>query len=133
MAAWSAAGVSHGHSAPTRANAPIGWCRRPGSARCPWARRNPGCGRSRQRSRTKASTISVRDDWWKALPAISWSPALPCRRRDSGPFVFAHADPEALEGKSRAAFRGGFLGVVSLGWSTLAQIVEASEADRDAL
>jgi hypothetical protein len=51
----------------------------------------------------------------------------------SGAFMFAHADPDALEGKSRAAFRGGFLGVVSLGWSTLAQIVEASEADRDAL
>jgi Family of unknown function (DUF6505) len=51
----------------------------------------------------------------------------------SGTFMFAHADPDALEGKSRAAFRGGFLGVVSLGWSTLAQIVEASEADRDAL
>jgi len=31
------------------------------------------------------------------------------------------------------AFRGGFLGVASLGWSTLAQIVEASEADRAAL
>jgi hypothetical protein len=51
----------------------------------------------------------------------------------SGAFMFAHADPDALQGKSRAAFRGGFLGVNSLGWSTLAQIVEASEADRDAL
>jgi hypothetical protein len=51
----------------------------------------------------------------------------------SGAFMFARADPDAYEGKSRAAFRGGFLGVVSLGWSTLAQIVEASEADRDAL
>jgi Family of unknown function (DUF6505) len=51
----------------------------------------------------------------------------------SGAFMFADADPEALEGKSRAAFRGGFLGVASLGWSTLVQIVEASEADRQAL
>ena len=34
---------------------------------------------------------------------------------------------------SRAAFRSGFLGVPSLGWSTLVQIVEASEADRAAL
>jgi hypothetical protein len=51
----------------------------------------------------------------------------------SGAFMFAHADPDALEGKSRAAFRGGFLGVASLGWSTLVQIVDASEADRDAL
>jgi hypothetical protein len=51
----------------------------------------------------------------------------------SGAFMFADADPESLEGKSRAAFRSGFLGVASLGWSTLVQIVEASEADRDAL
>jgi len=48
----------------------------------------------------------------------------------SGAFVFWDADPEALSGKARAAFRGGFLGVDSLGWSTLVQIVEASEADR---
>jgi Family of unknown function (DUF6505) len=51
----------------------------------------------------------------------------------SGAFMFADADPDALEGKPRAAFRGGFLGVRSLGWSTLVQIVEASEDDRAAL
>jgi hypothetical protein len=51
----------------------------------------------------------------------------------SGAFMFADADPAALDGKPRAAFRGGFLGVPSLGWSTLAQIVEASEEDRAAL
>lgn len=51
----------------------------------------------------------------------------------SGAFMFADADPDALGGKPRAAFRGGFLGVPSLGWSTLVQIVEASEADRAAL
>ena len=48
----------------------------------------------------------------------------------SGAFVFWDRDPSALEGKARSAFRGGFLGVASLGWSTLVQIVEASEADR---
>jgi hypothetical protein len=48
----------------------------------------------------------------------------------SGAFAFAHADLEALERKARAAFRSGFLSVSSLGWSTLAEIVEASEADR---
>jgi hypothetical protein len=47
----------------------------------------------------------------------------------SGAFAFARADPEALE-KARAAFRFGFLGLSSLGWSTLAEIVEASEEDR---
>jgi hypothetical protein len=50
----------------------------------------------------------------------------------SGAFVFAHRDPAALTGKARAAFRGGFLGVDSFGWSTLARIVEANEADRAA-
>jgi hypothetical protein len=51
----------------------------------------------------------------------------------SGAFMFADADPDALAGKSRAAFRGGFLGVASLGWSTLVQIVEATQQDRDRL
>jgi len=48
----------------------------------------------------------------------------------SGAFAFWQRDPGTLEGKVRSAFRGGFLGVDSLGWSTLAQIVEANEADR---
>ena len=48
----------------------------------------------------------------------------------SGAFVFWNTDPAALEGKARSAFRGGFLGVASLGWSTLVQIVETSEDDR---
>jgi hypothetical protein len=51
----------------------------------------------------------------------------------SGAFMFADADPDALAGKSRAAFRAGFLGVASLGWSTLVQIVEATQEDRDRL
>jgi hypothetical protein len=50
-----------------------------------------------------------------------------------GAFVFWNADAEKLEGKARSAFRGGFLGVETLGWSTLVQIVEASAADRAAL
>jgi hypothetical protein len=50
----------------------------------------------------------------------------------TGTFVFSDADPARLEGKARAAFRAGFLGVQSLGWSTLVQIVEASDDDRRA-
>jgi hypothetical protein len=46
-----------------------------------------------------------------------------------GAFMF-DADPRAFEGRPRAAFRSGFLGVPSFGWSTLVQIVEACEADR---
>jgi len=37
-----------------------------------------------------------------------------------------------LQGKELAAFRGGFLGVPSLGWSTLVQIVEVDEEQRAA-
>lgn len=48
----------------------------------------------------------------------------------SGAFAFWHRDPAALEGKARVAFRSGFLGLGSLGWSTLVQIVDASAADR---
>jgi hypothetical protein len=48
----------------------------------------------------------------------------------SGAFMFWHADPATLEGKARTAFRAGFLGVNSFGWSTLVQIVNASDEDR---
>jgi len=48
----------------------------------------------------------------------------------SGAFVFWNGDPAALEGKARTAFRSGFLGVTTLGWSTLVQIVDATESDR---
>jgi hypothetical protein len=48
----------------------------------------------------------------------------------SGAFAFWHRDPAALEGKARVAFRSGFLGLSSLGWSTLVQIVEAGEVER---
>lgn len=48
----------------------------------------------------------------------------------SGAFVFWHKDPATLDGKARAAFRSGFLGVNSLGWSTLVQIVDTGAAER---
>ena len=51
----------------------------------------------------------------------------------SGAFAFWNRDAASLEGKARTAFRSGFLGVKSLGWSTLVQIVEASEDDRVAV
>jgi len=50
----------------------------------------------------------------------------------SGAFALGRSDPANLQGKARTAFRAGFLGLSSLGRSTLAQIVEASEADRRA-
>src|SRR5712691_3292705 len=48
----------------------------------------------------------------------------------SGAFAFWNRDTASLEGKARSAFRSGFLGVSTLGWSTLVQIVAASEEDR---
>lgn len=61
------------------------------------------------------------------------SPAEPGEWAVSGAFVFWGSDPAELEGKARTAFRSGFLGVTSLGWSTLVQIVEANAAERAGL
>ena len=51
----------------------------------------------------------------------------------SGAFVFWNRDPAALGQKQRVAFRSGFLGIDSLGWSTLAVVTEATEAERQAM
>ena len=50
----------------------------------------------------------------------------------TGTFLFFGTDVAALDGKARQAFRGGFLGVESFGWSTLAVVTEASKEDRRA-
>jgi Family of unknown function (DUF6505) len=60
-------------------------------------------------------------------------PAEPGEWAVSGAFRFCDQDPAQLSGKERAAFRSGFLGVQSWGWSTLAQIVPATEDDCRAL
>jgi Family of unknown function (DUF6505) len=57
------------------------------------------------------------------------TPAEPGEWAVSGAFAFAQRDPATLRGKARTAFRAGFLGLGSLGRSTLAQIVEATEHD----
>ncbi len=51
----------------------------------------------------------------------------------SGAFVFWNRELAALGQKQRVALRSGFLGVDSLGWSTLAIVTEATEADRLAM
>lgn len=43
-----------------------------------------------------------------------------------GTFLFFAADVENLSGKERQAFRAGFLGIESFGWSTLVVVTEAS-------
>jgi hypothetical protein len=51
----------------------------------------------------------------------------------SGAFAFWNQDPAALAQKQRVALRSGFLGIASLGWSTLAIVTEATEAERQAM
>ena len=51
----------------------------------------------------------------------------------SGAFVFWNHDLATLEQKQRVALRSGFLGIDSLGWSTLAIVTEATEAERQAM
>jgi Family of unknown function (DUF6505) len=51
----------------------------------------------------------------------------------SGAFVFWNQDPVTLAQKQRVALRSGFLGIDSLGWSTLAIVTEATEAERQAM
>ncbi len=49
----------------------------------------------------------------------------------SGAFVFWDCDdPQTLGPKQRTALRSGLLGIDSLGWSTLAIVTEATDADR---
>ncbi|HEV2554008.1 MAG TPA: DUF6505 family protein [Bosea sp. (in: a-proteobacteria)] len=48
----------------------------------------------------------------------------------TGSFLFGEAALPALDAKGKAAFRSGFLGVASFGWSTLAVVQEATEAER---
>jgi hypothetical protein len=60
-------------------------------------------------------------------------PAEPGDWAVPGAFRFCDRDPAKLSGKDRSAFRSGFLGVNSWGWSTLVQIVHATEDDCGAL
>jgi Family of unknown function (DUF6505) len=49
----------------------------------------------------------------------------------TGSFLFWDKDIAALTGKGRAAFRAGFLGVRSLGFSTLVVVTEAKPGERN--
>jgi hypothetical protein len=49
-----------------------------------------------------------------------------------GGFAFWDEDPATMPGKRRQAFRGGFLGLGSFGWSTLAEVADATRGERAA-
>ena len=46
----------------------------------------------------------------------------------AGSFAFAGRDLKALAGKEKQAFRNGWLGTGSFGWSTLVEVAEIEEA-----
>jgi len=60
----------------------------------------------------------------QAAPPGEW--AVP------GGFAFWDDDLAALSGQRRQAFRAGFLGLGSFGWSTLVEVAEASATEREA-
>lgn len=45
-------------------------------------------------------------------------------------FTFSERAPDQLDSGERAAFRHGFLGLTSFGWSTLAVVVDIPDAER---
>lgn len=57
-------------------------------------------------------------------------PANPGEWAVPGGFMFADRDLAGLAGRDRQAFRSGFLGLTSFGWSTLAVVVEATAIER---
>ncbi|WP_237215500.1 DUF6505 family protein [Falsiroseomonas oryziterrae] len=59
-------------------------------------------------------------------------PAEPGEWAVPGGFEFWEDDLGALSGKRRQAFRGGFLGLTSFGWSTLVEVAGATAAQREA-
>ena len=50
----------------------------------------------------------------------------------TGTFLFYGANPAEFSGKEKQAFRAGFLGLNSFGWSTLVVVNDAREEERDA-
>lgn len=48
-----------------------------------------------------------------------------------GAFMFWDQNVSQLQARAKQAFRAGFLGLGSFGWSTLAVVVEASEEERE--
>jgi hypothetical protein len=49
----------------------------------------------------------------------------------SGAFMFHGRDPGAFAAKEKVAFRSGWLGIASFGWSTLAVVTEINGAERE--
>lgn len=65
-------------------------------------------------------------------PLVFGHAAAPGEWAVPGGFAFADDDLAALTGKRQQAFRAGFLGLGSFGWSTLVEVAAATAAERDA-
>jgi len=59
--------------------------------------------------------------------------AVPGEWAIPGSFAFLDADPQTLDGKRLQAFRQGFLGTSSFGWTTLVEVDEISPAELEAV
>ncbi|MDH3712884.1 MAG: DUF6505 family protein [Gammaproteobacteria bacterium] len=73
----------------------------------------------------RAIRLDTSDESAYSIPAQPGEWAVP------GSFEFYDVDPVQLAGKSAEAFAHGFLGVVSFGRTTLVEVAEISEAERD--
>lgn len=64
--------------------------------------------------------------------AVIFAPAAaPGEWAVPGTFMFAGRDPDSFSRKEQIAFRSGFLGIDSFGWSTLVTVTFARPQDRD--
>ena len=73
----------------------------------------------------RTARLDDSDDHVYSPAAAAGEPAV------TGTFVFSFAeqDPETLSGKERQAYRNGFLGLNSFGWSTVVRIEEIDEVE----
>src|SRR5207244_1980447 len=115
-----------------------------GERRSPRAADRCGKGRAAKPRKGAGKTVMARPGTPRAAPVkllrtIALDPsdtfvfdaaAEPGDWAVSGAFRFCDRDAATLTGKDRTAFRSGFLGVRSWGWSTLVQIVHATKDDR---
>ena len=101
---------------------PASWC----SRRAPGRRAGP-CGRRARRDGLLLRTLRLDPSdgivFDRAAAPGEW--AVP------GGFCFWDEDPATMTGKRRQAFRAGFLGLGSFGWSTLVEVAVCEEAERE--
>lgn len=89
---------------------------------------DPGTGRESARLQLMLRTLRLDPSDTLIFPAA----AEPGEWAVPGGFCFWDDAPDSLGGKRQQAFRGGFLGLGSFGWSTLAEVAIITPAERAA-